>query len=91
MELENPCDYSYIFQDLNARDRRILSHPPKYINIDIIKEFYIDAKPIEDNILDILSWCEVRWFLLIRKPSMLILKTSCGQPEEIRSFHCPIG
>lgn len=56
MELEQHGEYSYVVQQINSSGWGILETPIEYVNIDIVKEFYVNAKVNDDALLARISW-----------------------------------
>lgn len=54
-ELEDPDDYSSIVQEINARGQSVLVHSIDHVNIDIIRELYVNSKQIKDTMLDLMN------------------------------------
>lgn len=61
-------------QEINTRGWGALAHPPEHINIDIIQEFYANAKPIKDVPFARLSWVRGKMIVLKETPFTFILK-----------------
>lgn len=49
VELEDPGEYSDVVQEINARGWGVLALPSELVNVAIVREFYANAKPIEET------------------------------------------
>lgn len=56
VELEDPSEYSYVVQEINAWGWGILKTPTEVVNLDNVQEFYENAKPTKDSPSTRLFW-----------------------------------
>lgn len=49
IQLEEPGEFSKLIQEINSKWCQILANPPYEINVDIIREFYSNAKLVGEN------------------------------------------
>lgn len=61
IQLEEPREFSKFIQEINSKWCQILANPPYEINVDIIREFYSNAKLVGENeMLERTSWVRGR-------------------------------
>lgn len=61
IQLEDLGEFSKFIQEVKTREWQTLANPLDEINVDIIREFYANAKPErEDAMLTITSWVRGR-------------------------------
>lgn len=56
VELENPVEYSNVVQEIKSWGWGTLANLIDYVNLEIVKEFYANAKPIDEAPLARISW-----------------------------------
>lgn len=56
VELEVPREYSDVMQEINSRGWGILDILNKFVNLELVKEFYCNTKLADEEPLESVSW-----------------------------------
>lgn len=56
--MEDSGEYFNVVQEINARDLGVSKTPNEVVNLDMVREFYENAKPTKERPLEKVSWVQ---------------------------------